>query len=37
MQPMHRQWIYRRRPDATVGSEHYALIEAPLESTPARS
>ncbi|WP_426105298.1 NADP-dependent oxidoreductase [Massilia sp. TSP1-1-2] len=33
MQPMHRQWIYRRRPDATVGSEHYALIEAPLEST----
>ena len=29
-----RQWIYRRRPDATVGSEHYDLQETPIDSTP---
>jgi NADPH-dependent curcumin reductase CurA len=31
MHPTHRQWIYRRRPDATVGSEHYELREQPLD------
>ncbi|MEJ7805274.1 MAG: NADP-dependent oxidoreductase [Telluria sp.] len=33
MHPLHRQWIYRRRPDATVGSEHYQLLETPLAAT----
>jgi NADPH-dependent curcumin reductase CurA len=28
---VHRQWIYRRRPDATVGHEHYALREEALD------
>ena len=31
MRPTHRQWIYSRRPDATVGAEHYLLQEAPLD------
>jgi NADPH-dependent curcumin reductase CurA len=35
MHPTHRQWIYRRRPDATVGKEHYELREQPLEITLA--
>ena len=30
MQPTHRQWIYRRRPEAAVGPEHYELREAAL-------
>jgi NADPH-dependent curcumin reductase CurA len=33
MQTTHRQWIYRRRPEATVGGEHYELREQPLETT----
>lgn len=33
MHPTHRQWIYRSRPDATVGGEHYELRAAPLELT----
>jgi NADPH-dependent curcumin reductase CurA len=28
---VHRQWIYRRRPDATVGHEHYELREEALD------
>jgi NADPH-dependent curcumin reductase CurA len=31
MHTTHRQWIYRQRPLATVGSEHYELREQPLE------
>ena len=31
MHPTHRQWIYRSRPEATVGSEHYELRETPLD------
>ncbi|MES2320563.1 MAG: NADP-dependent oxidoreductase [Pseudomonadota bacterium] len=30
--PKHRQWIYRQRPQATVGSEHYELREQPLDT-----
>ncbi|MDQ3287323.1 MAG: NADP-dependent oxidoreductase [Pseudomonadota bacterium] len=33
MQLLHRQWIYRRRPDTTVGNEHYELLEEPLDRT----
>ena len=33
MHTTHRQWIYRQRPEATVGSEHYELREQPLEMT----
>ena len=33
MHPTHRQWIYRSRPEGTVGAEHYALDEAPLDTT----
>ena len=33
MPTTHRQWIYRRRPEATVGSEHYELREQPLDTT----
>ncbi len=33
MHPTPRQWIYRSRPDATVGGEHYELREAPLDLT----
>jgi NADPH-dependent curcumin reductase CurA len=32
MHPLHRQWIYRRRPETTVGSEHYELREQPLDT-----
>lgn len=32
MPPLHRQWIYTRAPAATVGSEHYALREQPLDT-----
>jgi NADPH-dependent curcumin reductase CurA len=28
----HRQWIYRQRPQATVGAEHYELREQPLDT-----
>lgn len=31
MTTLQRQWIYRSRPDSTVGGEHYALIEQPLD------
>jgi NADPH-dependent curcumin reductase CurA len=30
---INRQWIYRRQPDAIVGSEHYAYVEQPLDAT----
>ncbi|MFL6658591.1 MAG: NADP-dependent oxidoreductase [Massilia sp.] len=33
MPTLHRQWIYQQRPEATVGHEHYALREQPLELT----
>lgn len=32
MPTTHRQWIYRRRPQATVGSEHYELRVQPLDT-----
>jgi NADPH-dependent curcumin reductase CurA len=33
MSSTHQQWIYRSRPDATVGREHYELREQPLDRT----
>lgn len=27
-----KQWIYRRQPDAVVGSEHYELVEQPMDT-----
>ena len=33
MPTTHRQWIYSRRPEATVGGEHYQLREQPLDTS----
>jgi NADPH-dependent curcumin reductase CurA len=33
MTTIHQQWIYTRRPEQTVGSEHYVLREQPLDTT----
>jgi NADPH-dependent curcumin reductase CurA len=30
MPPTHRQWIYRRQPEAAITTEHYELVEQPL-------
>ncbi len=30
-----RQWIYRTRPEGVVSSEHYKLVETPIDPMPA--
>jgi NADPH-dependent curcumin reductase CurA len=32
MNLINKQWIYRRQPDAVVGSEHYELVEQALDT-----